>query len=583
MKRILILSLAFLTLVTGCKKNPLDQTPDGKITLEQVFSDKDRTEAYLNTVYSHIPAYFWYYSFFAFLAGTTDEAADSDVGNNIGNIAVGWNSGALTPGYNPLEAFGGQGAGINRYETFWAGIRDANVFLANIPTAKVQSEDFRKRFIAETKVLRAFYYLELIKQFGPMPMVDKPFDLKFDYLSLKRPTFKECIDFIVKDCNEALAEPLLPLRITIDTERGRFTKSIAYAIKSQAMLYNASPLWNPSNEKAKWQASSTASQEALTALTAGDQFKLVTNYSDYFLVPMAISQTPGDKETIFEVNEKSNVTFSVVNSIPSKPGMFKAGSCPSQELVDAYDMQATGEPAITGYQDENHLIPIINNASGYSETAPYVGRDPRFYATVWYNAAQYNNIGGSIYTMKIYKGGADQVLKTPPNRVNTHTGYYLRKFIDPRLQSNQPHGSRWKKYRLAEIYLNLAEAENEANGPTAIAYDAINKVRNRSQMPNLPAGLSQDQFRERVHRECRVEFAIEEHRFWDVRRWKILDKTDKLVTGMEIIKNPNNTLTYNRFVVETRNAWADKYRIFPIPLNEASIIPDFNLNQNPGW
>ncbi len=588
MKKILILSLAVLTLVMGCKKSPLDQTPDGKISLDDVFKDKDRTEAYLNTAYSHIPAYFWYYSFFAFLAGTTDEAADSDVGNNQGNIASGWNTGALNASYNPLEAYGGQGKGINRYETYWAGIRDANIFLSRIDNAEVKSEDYRKRFIAEAKVLRAFYYLELIKQFGPMPMVDKPFDRPvndpFDYTTLKRPTFQESVDFIVKDCNEAIAEPMLPIRITVDTERGRFTQAIAYAIKSQALLYNASPLWNPTNDRAKWVASSTASQEALTALTTGDLFRLAPNYGEYFLVPSDIGANTGDKETIFEINEVSNVTLSVVNSIPSKPGMFKAGSCPSQELVDAYDMRPSGQPAITGYQDADHLLPIINATSGYNINDPYRNRDPRFYATVWHNAAQYNNIGGAVHTMEIYRGGADQVLKTPPNRVNTHTGYYLRKFLDPRLQSNQPHGSRWKKYRLAEIFLNLAEAENEANGPTAIAYDAINKVRARAQMPNIPAGLSQLDFQERVRRERRVEFAIEEHRFWDVRRWKILDKTDKLVTGMEIIKDANTSaLTYNRFVVERRNAWADKFLIFPIPINEASIIPDFDLNQNPGW
>lgn len=588
MKKLLLYSLIFLTLFLGCKKDPLDQTPDGKIDLALVFSDKIRTEAYLNTVYGNIPSYFWYYSFFAFMAGTSDEASDSDVGNNQGNIASGWNVGSLTPAYNPLEAFGGQAKGINRWETFWSGIRDANVFLSNIDSAAVQDESYRKRFKAEAKVLRAFFYLELVKQFGPMPMVDKPFDRPvsdpFDYTSLKRPTFQESVDFIVKDCNEALAEPELPLRITLDTEKGRFTKAIAHAIKSQALLYNASPLWNPSNNRDKWVAAAAASQEALTFLTTGNQFRLAPNYSEYFLVPADLGPSPGDKETIFEINEASNVTLSVINSIPSKPGMFKAGSCPTQEMVDAYDMRISGQPSILGYQDEDHLIPIINPTSGYSEATPYVGRDPRFYATVWHNGAQYNNIGGNIYTLQIFRGGADQVLKTPPNRVNTHTGYYLRKFIDPRLQSNQPHGSRWKKYRLAEIYLNLAEAENEANGgPTPAAYNAINTVRNRAQMPSLPTGLDYLQFQERVRRERRVELAIEEHRFWDVRRWKILDKTDKVVTGMEIIRNPNNTLTYNRFVVERRNAWADKFMIFPIPINEASIVPDFNLNQNPGW
>ena len=588
MKKILFIMIATV-LMASCKKDPLNQTPDGKITLEEVFQDKNRTEAYLNTVYGNIPSYFWYYSFFAFMAGVSDEAQDADVGNNIGNIASAFNTGALNPSYNPLEAFGGQGKGIKRYETFWSGIRDANVFLANIPAAVVHSEDYRKRFTAEAKVLRAFFYLELIKQYGPMPIVEKPFEITFDYTTLKRPTFQACVDFIVKDCDEAIAEQQFPLRITLESERGRFTKAVAYAIKSQALLYNASPLWNPTNSVEKWQASAAMSKAAIQALTAGGQFRLAPDYGNYFLNSMDLSQNPQDKETIFEINETPNGTFSVINSIPSKSGMFKVGSTPSQELVDAYDMQATGEPAILGYSDADHLVPIINNSgpgpqSLYARARPYNGRDPRFYATVWYNGASYDNIGGAIHTIETFVGGKDQVLKTPPNRVNTHTGYYLRKFIDPRLQSNQVHNSRWKKYRLAEIYLNLAEAENEANGPTQAAYDAINVVRNRAVMPNLRTGLSQAEFRDRVRRERRVELAFEEHRFWDVRRWKILDQSDKLVTGMEIIKNPTTgAFTYNRFVSERRNAWADKYLIFPIPLNEAAIIPDFNLNQNPGW
>ncbi len=184
--------------------------------------------------------------------------------------------------------------------------------------------------------------------------------------------------------------------------------------------------------------------------------------------------------------------------------------------------------------------------------------------------------------MQTYVGGADQLIKTPPNRLNTHTGYYLRKFIDPKLQVNQGQDARWKKYRLAEIYLNYAEAENEANGPSTEAYNAINTVRRRADMPDLPTGLSQEQVRERIRRERRVELAMEEHRFWDVRRWKILDKTDKLVTGMEIIKTGNN-YTYNRFVVGRRNSWQNKFLIFPIPITDVANIPDFSTNQNPGW
>lgn len=569
---------ALIFAVSAC--NTLDITPDGRMGLKEVFTDEIKTEAYLNTVYGSIPTYFYRYQFWTFLAGITDEGQDVMVGVESTNMSGQWISGALTTQYNPL-AQAGQGRNNDHYPAFWSGIRNANVFLENIDGAKVKVASRKSRFKSEAQLLRAFYYLELVKQYGPVPVVDKPFDNTFDYKTLLRPSFQENVDFIVKDCDEAIANPDLPMRIAIGSERGRFTKAIAYAIKSQALLYSASPLWNPSNDAAKWQAAALASKTALDILTTNG-YALAPDYGEYFLNTSDINTSPIDKESIFEIPEEMRNEFSVINSIPSKAGMVKAGVCPSQEFVDSYDMQKTGEPAITGYSDADHLQPIINKTSGYDEANPYVGRDPRFYATIWYNGAKYDNIGGAVHTMETFVGGADQLIKTP-TMTNTRSGYYLRKFIDPKIPVWQDKNARWKKFRLAEIYLNYAEAENEANGPTAAAYKAINTIRARVAMPALPAGLTKDQLRERIRRERRVELAIEEHRFWDVRRWKILDQTDKLVTGMEITKGAGNVFTYKRFVSERRNAWQDKYRVFPIPIGDASNIPDFSKNQNAGW
>lgn len=580
MKNKFLSILIIATIVISCDK-ALDITPDGRLTLDDVFQDENHTESYLNTVYSSIPSYSYYYHFFTFLAGVTDECQDADVGNNPGNIANIWITGSMTPSFNPLEN-GPGGHGKNHYNTFWTGIRNANVFLANIETANITVEKDRERYKAEAQLLRAFYYFELIKQYGPMPIVDEPFSPAFDYTSLVRPTFQECIDFIVNDCDEAIANPNLPIRITLEPERGRFTKAVAHAVKSQALLYNASPLWNPENNTTKWQAAATSSKEALNALTQGGEYQLYPDYEEYFFSRSDVNPSPRDRETIFERKTDGHPSFRNTNALPSMPGQHKVGVTPTQELVDSYDMLATGEPAILGYSDEDHLEPIINTQSGYDPDNPYEGRDPRFYATVWYNGALYDNIAGSVHIVETFAGGADALKKTPPNKKNTHTGYYLRKFHDPKLQNRQNAQSRWKKYHLAEIYLNYAEAENEANGPTSEAYNAINAIRQRAGMPNLRTGLSKDEFRKRIRNERRVELVIEEHRFWDVRRWKILDQTDKLVTGMEVIKN-GNSFEYKRFVTERRNAFQDKFLIFPIPIKDTSIIQDFNLNQNPGW
>lgn len=573
MKKIIVLIITFFSLITSCKKDPLDITPDGRITIKEVFQDEKRMEAYLNTVYGSIPGYFNSYVYFSLLAGATDEAAESDVGNNLYSTISAWVNGSLTPNSSPL---------LYNYPLLWAGIRDANVFLENIDNANVSNESKRSRLKGEATLLRAFYYWELIKQYGSMPVIDKSLDATFDYASLKRPSFQESVDFIIKDCDNVISNPDLPLRLTINAESGRFTKSIAYAIKSQALLYNASPLWNPNNDLAKWKAAADASKIALAVLTADGKYELAADYGDYFLNTADINVSPRDKETIYQTRGDGGTHLITMNGIPSKPGISKAGVGPSQELVDSYDMKDSGEPAILGYSDTEHLQPIINTTSGYNENDPYAGRDPRFYASIWFNGASYDNISGSVHILETFIGGKDQLIKTPPNILNTHTGYYLRKFIDPLLQAGQSSSASWKKYRLAEIYLNLAEAENEANGPTTEAYNSINTIRTRAEMPSIPLGLTKDEFRKRVHNERRVELAFEEHRFWDVRRWKILDKTDQSVAGLEITQNANQFI-YTRFLAERRNAWMDKYLIFPIPLEDASNIPDFGVNQNPGW
>ncbi len=381
MKKIFAYFIMLMMISTGCKKNPLDITPDGRLTIADIFKNEKQTEAYLNTIYSSIPSYFFRYQEWTFLAAVTDEAEDSDNGNYPTNIGSGWAAGSLTPSYNPLEIWG-NGNGIIRYPTYWAGIRNANIFLANIEEANITNATNRNRFTAEAKLLRAFYYLEMIKQFGAMPVVDKEFDNTFDYSTLKRPSFQECVDFIVKDCDEAIATTELPTRIKVDNEGGRFTKAVGYAIKSQALLYNASPLWNPSNDAAKWSAAAAASKEALDALTAGNEYQLADNYSEYFLTKTDFQVFPKDRETIFERPDEAIWVYTSAIGIPSKQGNYKVGVCPSQEMVDAYDMHVSGEPAVEGYLDEDHLQPIINSTSGYDENNPYEGRDPRFYATV---------------------------------------------------------------------------------------------------------------------------------------------------------------------------------------------------------
>lgn len=265
-------------LIVSCDDS-LDITPDGRMSLEDVFTNEIQTEAYLNTVYASIPSYFNNYGNWSFLAGITDEAQDAEVGN-IPGMASSWITGSLTPSFNPLALPGSwsPAGGQDRYTTFWAGIRDANVFIKHSSDVTFVDEDRKARIIAEAKLLRAFFYFELIKQFGAMPIITEPFNPAFDYTQLTRPTFQDCIDFISTECTQVINEKSLPLRITQESERGRFTLAVAHAVKSQALLYNASPLWNSNNDITKWTAAANASKEAIAALTTGNQYELYNSY-----------------------------------------------------------------------------------------------------------------------------------------------------------------------------------------------------------------------------------------------------------------------------------------------------------------
>jgi hypothetical protein len=582
------LLLIFLLLITSysCKKDPLDITPDGRITLTDVFKSQELTEAYLNTTYERLRKHGCNYHYYTFLSAYGDDSHESNYPEQNFPVAK-YITGNISSAENPFDYEGSTTQSYNDrnwYERNWVGIRRANVFLQNVNATNIPEAGFRGRLIAEAKILRAMFYHDLLINYGPMPIYDKDITSEKEFLNIKRNTFEECVSFIVKDCDDAIAEANLPYRVTSEAERGRMTKAVAYAVKSQILLFNASPQWNPGNDAVKWKTAAEASKQALLALTTNG-FQLYPSYENYFITKPDLAQSPNDKETLFEINDWGysgqtyrrfgNILF-LMHMIPNF-GPEKAGNCPSQELVDSYEMK-NGEVAITGYADEDHLEPIINSASGYNDAKPYIDRDPRFYATVWYNGAYYGNINGVETSIEAFKGGKHGISGV---KQRTPTGYYMRKFIDPAVRSAAAGTTTYKQFRLAEIYLNLAEAENEADGPTTDAFKAVNTVRARAGMPPLPAGLTKDQFRERLRRERRVEFALEENRFYDMRRWKILKDVGKITSGMSWTKNSDGTLTNERIVTIRRQSWEDKFLLFPVPLEEVTKMPSFQ--QNPGW
>src|SRR5690606_6441671 len=239
------LALIIAVMLFGGCSDVLDQAPDGKISLQEVFKDDEKTAAYLNSCYAYIPGEGK--SYFFHMRGPvdwSDESWDADA------EAEPWiSSGLLYSGnvsadrhFNVRWTDGGNG---NYWVRMWEGIRKCSVFLDNIDEANVKSETNRARWKAEAHLLRAYYYMILLQYFGTsLPIVETPHGYEDDFATTVRSSYYDVVQFIIKDCDKALATPELPWRITTGAEAFRLTKAVAEGIKSRMTLYAASPLYN---------------------------------------------------------------------------------------------------------------------------------------------------------------------------------------------------------------------------------------------------------------------------------------------------------------------------------------------------
>ena len=586
MKKYLIILLTFGTCLLWSCKGQLDLTTDGRITMDQVFSDYNRTRGYLNSCYGYCPKPYMD------RASYTDEAQDAD-DITPGSKYIVWYGGNVTSAsYKTITSDG------SPWDSLYTGIRKCNIFIESIKTATVYAPEGEKAaWTAQAHTLRALYYLQLIKRYGGVPIFDKELDIDHDFSTDKRSTFADVVKFILADCDMALSFPAtrdgLPWDI-YDNQFGVMSRAIVYAIKSEAVTYAASPLW--SDGTFSWADATAINAEALAQCLANgyklfDQVPtpdIAQNAYALYAFTSSNDQRATDKETIYQAGTKMQVWRYA--GLPSNPGMDRTGPCPTQDLVDAYEM-ANGEAPITGYSDANKLSPIVNPASKYDEANPYVGRDPRFYASVYYNGAVRNLDQPTGKKVETFVGGEEEI--SDINRKHTRTGYYLRKFNNFRSGQGNDADGAIRLFRLAELYLNFAESANNSVGPdaaitaggtTMTARQAVNAVRTRAGMPGFPAGMSKEAFEKKYRNERRIELAFEEHRFFDVRRWKVLSETDKFVTGMRITKN-GSALKYTRFKFPNRNAFSDKYLMYPIDQSEVNKIIGLSGAdwQNPGW
>ncbi|MFC0775965.1 RagB/SusD family nutrient uptake outer membrane protein [Terrimonas alba] len=555
-----ILIAAGLMSLVSCKKDLLDVTPTDRVSEAALLADSSIFESFVTNRYIGIrlqdkegdgtnPGFGRGFEY-AMWSSLTDES----IYNNDDNT---WliQRGLLAP----------ENTGIAG--TIWGrsyrSIRECNWALSNLE--QVQMSDAHKAQLkAELQFIRAFRYQDLIRNYGGVVLMgDNVYNLSDnlqDEALFKRSSIKECIDYVLAQLDEAAAN--LPVNNDGSWLLGRATKGAALALKSRLTLYAASPLYNVGT----WQDAVAAAQ----AVIGLGKYGLYTGgYGNLFL-------DANNNETIFArlYTKNAGHTHLEIANGPNGYGGW-GGNLPLQNLVDDYEMD-NGKP-------------ITDPTSNYDPQDPYVNRDPRFYATILYNGAIYRGRALETFT----PGGKDS--KDGNDNWNTSkTGYNLRKFMNEAYPLQNPWGNAgfqpWYYFRYAEILLNFAEAANEAGGPDAVpagatlsARAAINMVRSRAGV-NMPAvsAVSQSEMRTAIRNERRIELAFEEHRFYDVRRWKIAEETEsKPALGISITMS-GGTLTYaNKVALDGR---AFNPRMYWLPIPRAEIQASGNkIEQNTGY
>ena len=564
---LIILFIAFFFL-SACEDDFLEvESPN--LTDQAVWADAALAEAFVVGLYTSIrisdkepghngddtPAGFGRGFHWAFWSSVSDETVYS---NDDQTYLV--QRGQMTPSnFGFMSSAWGRG---------YRAIREVNLALENIDTdASPFEEEVKELLVAELHFIRAYRYFDLLKGFGRVPIIgDRVTSLDDDDFSelFERKRIEEVVSYIENELDQAIA--ILP-----DDNGARATRGAAMALKARVLLYAASPLYTDDvDDPQKWQKAADAAEAVMDmnkyALVDDLDGDPAENYRQLFLQQRATS------EDIFmrfylETSPSGGRAIPIERmNGPNGSGGW-GGNCPMQNFVDDFEM--------------SNGLPIDDAASGYDEQDPYVDRDPRFYASVVFN--------GSMTRDRPYEsflpGGRDSPDGNEPWNTSL-TGYLMRKFMREDITLNDWNDmgtTPWRYMRYAEVLLNYAEAQNEATGPDQSVYDAINAIRNRAGMPDLPPGLAKDQMRERIRNERRIELGFEEHRYFDVRRWKIaMEVENENAMGILITKESDDSFTFAPKEALSGKAFREEHHWFPIPLEEI-VASDGALDQNAGY
>jgi hypothetical protein len=620
----LTMLLVFSSMLTACKKDFLNTKPVDQIPATDTWKDPALSEAFVFGIYGGLGVGGFEEQM---EAAVTDEAIFTHAGRGINTI----NEGTLNP-----SNLGWQ-SGNFEWQNMYNRIRPANIALENLPAAAFDDKSLKERLQGEARFLRAYYYNQLLKFYGGIPLISKTYKLDEDY-SIARNTYEECVNFIVKDLDTAAL--LLKGKSKV---RGRASDVAALALKSRVLLYAASDLHDmptaktkslvlaafakpellgyvSGDRKARWQAAKDAAKVVLDLAGSGYKTDLSAPASfddarkNYISIAMGGGSKSPDadpaaaKELLFERTFTANQ-----NEGASQVGLYNgpngyhnwSGNSPIQNLVDDYEMMDG-----TKFSWNNPV----------HKADPYANREARFYATILYDGAPWkprDKISGSVDPANEIQTGTYKIGSTVLPGLDTRqssienwngswTGYYFRKFTDPDPNIVENTGREyipWGFLKYTEMMFNYAEACIEL-GLDAEARTYINRIRFRAGLP--AATESGDLLRQRLRSEKRIEMAYEEQRYHDARRWMIAPQTlgrKAVYIDVQGVLKPGATapspyrkdptkFDYTYTPVENNTLenrkWDDKMYYRPLNKDEVSRNVDpttkvSKLVQNPGY
>lgn len=618
MKRKYYFSISMLITILffiGCELGDIydsDEISSSNQDEEATYKDPSKAQYLVNQLYALIPN-FADVRVTGYLSAYCDEAVDAS--------ALSFNLGSWSP--NNVPGFSDMWSGSYR------AIRTANKFLENIDSMPLSdqynfTETTRAYMKAQARCLRAFYYSELIRCFGGVPIVTTSVKNINDHVAAEvRQSLDSTVNFVISELDSVA--PQLPKNIG-GTDYGRVTRGFALSIKSRLLLYMASPLFNgPGADGTSNPYVCYGSYDANRWVKAVEAARDVISLNSYSLfTSTTVSNTRSVYANVFFLDRgNSSISERIFCYQKAKgnnwnqtflPLTFRTSAgwphiFPTYNAHIAFEMQ-DGKAPLSNLTDngDGTYTEVINPQSttnAYNPDEPYKKRDARYYDCILFNQAKYRDLTCEIFTP--YPGSEEVGSGKDNETYGVKTGFYLRKFANPLLDikgATQTGFEDFPMYRFAETLLNYAEAMNEAYGPNVkpagyvySAVQAVNLIRSRAKskvigsenyrptlsagMPTLSTSISYEDLKEAIRQERRIELMFEGHRFFDVRRWMIAPQTEKDIYYYDIRKKSDGTFNYTVKKLHTRAFEAPQMYLLPIPFAEIQI--NKNCPQNPGW